>query len=57
MEISFISSKDNDEEHVLHLKSDNVKFMIYDTADEVIGKPFNHLLIDSKWTGNINDRW
>ena len=56
MEISFISSKDVDEEHVMHLKSDNIKFMIYDTADEVIGKSFNHLLIDSKWTGNINDR-
>ena len=31
-----MSSKDNDEEHVMHSKSDNVKMMINDKEDEVI---------------------
>ena len=35
--ISFISSKvDNDEEHVMHWKSDNTEIMINDKSDEVI---------------------
>ena len=32
---NFISSKDNDEEHVMHSKSDNVEIMINDQAGEV----------------------
>ena len=32
----FISSKDNDEEHVVHSKSDNIEVIINDEADEVI---------------------
>ena len=32
---NFISSKDNDEEHVMHSKSDNVEIMINDKAGEV----------------------
>ena len=32
---NFISSKDNDEEHVMHPKSDNVEIMINDQAGEV----------------------
>ena len=39
--INFISSKvDNDEEHVMHSKSDNIKIMISDEANEVIKKTF-----------------
>ena len=34
--INFISSKDIDEERVMHLKSDSIKIMIYDKADQVI---------------------
>ena len=42
--ISFISSKDNDEERVLHSESDNVEIMINDKAHEVIEEPFQLLL-------------
>ena len=31
-----MSSKDNDEEHVMHLKSDNIEIMINDEVDEII---------------------
>ena len=34
--INFISSKDIDEERVMHLKSGSIKIMIYDKADQVI---------------------
>ena len=33
---NFISSLDNDEERVMHSKSDNIEIMINDEADEVI---------------------
>ena len=36
----FISSIDNDEELVMHSKTDNIEIMINDEADEVIEKPF-----------------
>ena len=42
--INFISSKYNDEERVIHSKTDNIKFMIYDKADKVIGELFQSLL-------------
>ena len=43
--ITFITSKDgNDEEHIIHSKSDNKKIMINDEADEVI----KNFLIHSK---------
>ena len=32
---NFISSIDNDEEHVMHSKSHNIEIMINDDADEV----------------------
>ena len=45
----FISSKDdNDEEHVMHSKSDNIEFMISDETDEIIEKSLIHLKIDIK---------
>ena len=39
-----MSSKDNDEECVMHLKNDNIEFMIYDNAEEVIKELFESLL-------------
>ena len=33
--INFISSEDNDEEHVMHSKNDNTEIMINDRVDEV----------------------
>ena len=50
--INFISSKGNDEECVMHSKSYNTEFIIYDSADEVIEIFFQSLLsrfgLDSK---------
>ena len=34
--INFISSKDIDEERVMHSNSNNIEIMIYDKVDEVI---------------------
>ena len=42
--INFVSSKDIDEEHVLHSKSHNIEIMIRDEADEVIKEIFKSLL-------------
>ena len=39
-----MSSKDNDEERVMHSKRDNVEIMIKDEADKVIVKLFQLLL-------------
>ena len=44
--INFITSKDNDKECVIHSNSDNIKFMIYDKADEVTEDLFESLLKD-----------
>ena len=42
--MNFISSKDdNDEDHVMHSKSDNTEIMISDEADEIIRKLFGSL--------------
>ena len=44
MTINFILSKDyNDEERVMHSKSDNIEIMINDEADEVIKELFDSL--------------
>ena len=40
---NFISSKDNDEEHVMHSKSDNVEIMINDQAGEVFENFFESI--------------
>ena len=42
--ISFFSSKDTDEEHVMHSKIDNIEIMIYNKSDEVIKELFESLL-------------
>ena len=49
--MDFISSKDNDEERVMHSKSDNKEIMINDTVDEVIEKRFKSLL--SRYQNNL----
>ena len=41
MAINFIPSIDNDEERVMHSKSDNVEIMVNDEADEVIKELFD----------------
>ena len=38
---NFISSIDNDEEHVMHSKSDNIEIMMNDKADEIIEELFD----------------
>ena len=42
--INFISSKDNDEEQVMHSNSDNIEVMTFDKANEVIEKIVEPLL-------------
>ena len=39
-----MSSKDNDGEHVMHLKSENVEMMINDKEDEVTEETFQSFL-------------
>ena len=41
--INGISTKDNDEECVMHSKIDNIEFMIYDNTDEVIEELFDDI--------------
>ena len=41
--INFISSKDVDEERVMHSKSNNIEFMPYDNANEVLNELFESL--------------
>ena len=43
MSNNFNSSLDNDEERVLHSKSDNIEIMINDEADEVMEQLFDSL--------------
>ena len=45
---NFISSLDNDEERVIHSKSDNIEIMINGEADEAIKNFLIHLKIDIK---------
>ena len=40
---NFISSIDNDREHVMHSKSYNIKIIMNDDADESINEPFDSL--------------
>ena len=40
---NFISSTDNDEERLIHSKSDNIEIMINDEADGVIKEIFHSL--------------
>ena len=49
--INFISSKDAEEEHVMHSRSKNTKFTSYIDANEVVGEPFESL--HSRYQGNL----
>ena len=51
IEINFISSKDAEEEHAIHSKSNNIKFTSYNDANEVVDKLFESLL--SRYQGNL----
>ena len=51
----FMFSKDNDEEHVMHSKSNNIEIMINNKVDEVIEELFSvNCFQISKWVRNIN---
>ena len=41
---NFISSKDVDEERVIHSKSSNIEFMSYANANEIVNELFESLL-------------
>ena len=41
--VSFIFSIDNNEEHVMHSKTDNIEIMISDEATEIINEHFYSL--------------
>ena len=49
--INFASSKDNDKEHVMHSKSHNMEFIIYDNADEVMRDIIFEILLNRYQTG------
>ena len=42
--IHFIFSKDGEEERVMHSKSKNIEFMLYDNANKVVDELFKWLL-------------
>ena len=46
--INFIYFKGIDEKHVLHSKSDNIKIMTYDKANEVKAEFLNYIFLDIK---------
>ena len=48
---NFISSMDNDKEHVMHSKSDNIKIMINDQTDEVIKELFDS--VKNRYQNNL----
>ena len=58
--MTFISSKDDDEECVMHSKSNNIKFVSYDNANEVVNKLFGSPLfryqteLKHQWEGLIS---
>ena len=41
--INFISSKDADQEQVMHLESDNIEFMTYGNANNIVDELFESL--------------
>ena len=46
--ITFISSKDADEERVMHSKSDMIEIMSCDNAKKVVNELFSHFFQDTK---------
>ena len=51
MTINFISSKDVEEEHLMHSKSNNIKFTSCNDSNEVVDKLFDSLR--SRYQGNL----
>ena len=52
--INFISSKDdNDEEHVMYSKSDNIEIMIKDEADDIMEELFK--LLQNRYGSNLEE--
>ena len=51
MQITFIPSKDGEEECVMHSRSNNIKFTSYNDADEVVYEFFESL--QSRYQGNL----
>ena len=53
IEINFISSKGNDEERVMHSKSNNIELRIFNNVDEDTEELFGSPVIDKKcWEKN-----
>ena len=53
IEINFISSKGNDEERVMHSKSNNIELRIFNNVDEDTEELFGSPFIDKKcWEKN-----
>ena len=58
--INFVSSKDAEEKHVMHSKSENKKFALYNNVNGVVDKPFlSHFfqnikaILKHQWEGVI----
>ena len=49
--IKFISSKDAEEEHVIHSKSNNIKFTFYNNVNEAVHVLFKRL--NSRYQDNL----
>ena len=41
--MNFLSSIDFEKEHIMHSKSDNIKFLCYDDANDVVNELFDSL--------------
>ena len=54
---NFISSIDNEEEHVMHSKSDDIEILINDEANEVTKELFGSLKKRYQNHFGINERW
>ena len=53
MAINFISSKDSDETHTMHAKSNNVEIMIGSETDEIIKELFKSFL--QRYQGGLQE--
>ena len=54
--VNFMCSRDNDEERVMHSKSDNIEIMVNNKVGEVIEELFSDMKI-SDWVRNVNEKW
>ena len=54
--VNFMSSKDNDEERVMHSKSDNIEIMVNNKVGEVIEELFSDMKISDR-VRNVNEKW